>query len=83
MRKKGFLPLILGLLLLTVFALAAFAPELFTSYSQKELFTKWLPISREHLLGTNAMGYDIFTELVYGARQTLLVGVLSSSEAPA
>ena len=78
MRKKGLLPLILGLLLLTVFALAAFAPELFTSYSQKELFTKWLPISREHLLGTNAMGYDIFTELVYGARQTLLVGILSS-----
>ena len=78
MRKKGFLPLILGLLLLTVFALAAFAPELFTSYSQKELFTKWLPMSREHLLGTNAMGYDIFTELVYGARQTLLVGLLSS-----
>lgn len=78
MKKKGFLPLILGLLLLAVFALAAFAPELFTSYGQKELFTKWLPISREHLLGTNAMGYDIFTELIYGARQTLLVGVLSS-----
>ena len=54
MRKKGFLPLILGLLLLTVFALAAFAPELFTSYSQKELFTKWLPIpgilESEHLV---------------------------------
>ena len=78
MRKKGLLPLILGLLLLTVFASAAFAPEFFTSYSQKELFTKWLPMSREHLLGTNAMGYDILTELIYGARQTLLVGVLSS-----
>lgn len=78
MRKKGLLPLILGLLLLTVFAFSAFAPGLFTGYGQKELFTKWLPMSREHLLGTNAMGYDIFTELVYGARQTLLVGVLSS-----
>ena len=78
MRKKGLLPLILGLLLLAVFAFSAFAPGLFTGYGQKELFTKWLPMSREHLLGTNAMGYDIFTELVYGARQTLLVGVLSS-----
>ena len=78
MRKKGLLPLILGSLLLTVFALSAFAPGLFTDYGQKELFTKWLPISREHLPGTNAMGYDIFTELVYGTRQTLLVGVLSS-----
>ena len=44
MRRKGLLPLILGLLLLTVFALAAFVPELFTSFSQKELFTKWLPV---------------------------------------
>lgn len=78
MRKKGLLPLVLGLLLLTVFAFSAFAPGLFTGYGQKELFTKWLPISRGHLLGTNAMGYDIFTELIYGARQTLLVGVLSS-----
>ena len=51
--------IVLGLLLLTVFALAAFAPGLFTGYGQKELFTKWLPISREHLLGTNAMGYDL------------------------
>ena len=76
MRKKGLFPLILGSLLLTVFALSAFAPGLFTGYGQKELFTKWLPISREHLPGTNAM--DIFTELVYGTRQALLVGVLSS-----
>ena len=79
MKKKGFLPLILGLLLLAVFALAAFAPELFTSYGQKELFTKWLPISREHLLGTNAMGYDIFTELIYGAGIVCFAAVFSSS----
>ena len=32
MRKKGLLPLILGFLLLTVFALSAFAPGLFTGY---------------------------------------------------
>ena len=60
MRKKGLFPLILGSLLLTVFALSAFAPGLFTGYGQKELFTKWLPISREHLPGTNAMGYGYF-----------------------
>ncbi len=78
MRKKGLLPLILGLLLLAVFLLAASAPGLFTGYGQKELFARWLPMGRAHPLGTNAMGYDIFTELVYGARQTLLVGLLSS-----
>ena len=78
MRKNRLLPLFLGLALLIVFVLAAFAPGMFTGYSQKELFARWLPMSRAHLLGTNAMGYDIFTELVYGTRQTLLVGVLSS-----
>ena len=42
------------------------------------MFGPWLIPSAEHLLGTNALGYDIFTELVYGTRQTLLVGVSSS-----
>lgn len=78
MKKKRTLPLILGLLLLALFLLAAFFPGLFTAYGPKELFQKWLPASRAHPLGTNAMGYDIFTELVYGTRQTLLTGLLSS-----
>lgn len=78
MKKRRAIPLILGLGVLAVFALAALAPGLFTGYGQKELFARWLPMSRAHPLGTNAMGYDIFTELVYGARQTILVGVLSS-----
>ena len=63
---------------LAVFLLAAIAPGVLTPYGPKELFARWLPSGGAHLLGTNAMGYDIFTELVYGARQTLLAGVLSS-----
>lgn len=42
------------------------------------MFGPWLAASPEHLLGTNALGYDIFTELIYGTRQTLLVGLTSS-----
>lgn len=38
----------------------------------------WLKPSAEHLLGTNSLGYDIFTEIVYGARDTLFIGVMSS-----
>lgn len=78
MRKKGILPLCVGLALLAVFLLAAIAPGVLTPYGPKELFARWLPSGGVHLLGTNAMGYDIFTELVYGARQTLLAGILSS-----
>ena len=78
MKKKGIFPLCIGLALLAVFLLAAIAPGVLTPYGPKELFARWLPSGGAHLLGTNAMGYDIFTELVYGARQTLLAGVLSS-----
>jgi peptide/nickel transport system permease protein len=77
-KNKRFLPLILGLLLLAVFMLMAVCPQLFTDYGQKEMFRPWAKPDTEHILGTNAMGYDIFTELVYGTRQTLFIGVISS-----
>ena len=77
MRKRYF-SLILGGMILALFLIAALFPTVFTPYGQKEMFGPWLAPSAAHLLGTNALGYDIFTELVYGARQTLLVGVLSS-----
>lgn len=67
-----------GCLLLAVFLLAALCPALFTGYGAKEMFAPWLRSSAEHLLGTNALGYDIFTELVHGARHTLLIGLTSS-----
>ena len=79
MRKPRLIPLILGLLLLAVFLTAALFPSLFTSYGQKESFTAWEKPSSEHLLGTNALGYDIFTELVYGTRDTLEIGLCSSA----
>ena len=79
MRKSRLLPLIPGLLLLAVFLAAAFFPSLFTSYGRKESFSAWLTPSSEHLLGTNALGYDIFTELVYGTADTLVIGLTSSA----
>lgn len=34
--------------------------------------------SSEHLLGLDALGSDLFTQLVYGAQQTLVIGVVST-----
>ena len=76
--RKRYLSLILGGMILALFLIAAVFPTVFTPYGQKEMFGPWLAPSAVHLLGTNALGYDIFTELVYGTRQTLLVGVSSS-----
>lgn len=78
MRSRRMIPLAAGVILLAGFLLMASAPELLTSYGVKEMFRAWEPASREHLLGTNALGYDIFTELVYGTRETLFVGTASS-----
>lgn len=70
--------LVIGLGLLALFLTMAAAPELFTDYGPKEMFRPWMQPSGEHLLGTNALGYDIFTELICGTRETLLIGVSSS-----
>ena len=78
MKDRKLVPLILGLALLLFFVLMAAKPALFSDYDPKEMFPQWLPASTEHPLGTNALGYDIFTELVHGARQTLLIGLFSS-----
>ncbi len=75
---KRLFSLFFGLFLLLLFLTAAIFPGLFTAYGQKEMFAPWLTPEAEHLLGTNALGYDIFTELVYGAKETLFVGVCSS-----
>ena len=75
MKRKALLPLLAGMGIFAVFLLMALVPSLFTPYGRKEMFAAWLAPGWEHLLGTNELGYDIFTELVYGARDTLSVGV--------
>jgi peptide/nickel transport system permease protein len=35
--------------------------------------------SPEHLLGLDPFGSDLFTQLIYGARQSLIIGVVSTS----
>ena len=76
--KKHRLPLMLGLMLLAVFLLAAAFPSLFTPYGTKEMFRPWLKPGGAHPLGTNSLGYDIFAELIGGTRQTLQIGLISS-----
>jgi peptide/nickel transport system ATP-binding protein/peptide/nickel transport system permease protein len=67
------LALILGLTLTAIFA-PALAP-----YDPTERVGRpFEPPSVEHWLGTNDIGQDILSELIYGARVSLLVGALSA-----
>lgn len=68
--------LVFGLvLLLAMVFLAVFAPWL-TSYDPTEMnvIERLKPASAAHVFGTDAMGRDIFSRTLHGARVSLLVG---------
>lgn len=71
---------IAGLLLLAVLSLTAvFAPQL-APYDPRALVGAALqPPSAHHLLGTNDVGQDLFSQLVYGARASLTVAAGAAS----
>lgn len=67
-----------GLILLAVILCALLAPILAPFNPYVAVAAPLLPPGGAHLLGTNDIGQDIFSELLYGARTSLLVGVLSA-----
>lgn len=66
---------ILGLVILALLILMVLWPELFTSQSATllNLRNKFLSPSSEHLFGTDHMGVDIFSRVVFAARTTIWV----------
>jgi peptide/nickel transport system permease protein len=44
-------------------------------YAQTSLLERFVPASREHWLGTDQLGRDLLTRLLYGARVSLYVGL--------
>ena len=66
------------ILLLCMILMAIFAPIL-TPYSPTKPAGKFSqPPSREHLLGTDKIGRDMLTRILYAMRVSLLVGILST-----
>jgi peptide/nickel transport system permease protein len=70
---------IIGLALFAVFTVLAVVPHLFTSVRDpnKLAFPPGLPPSGDHLLGTTALGQDIWAQLVYGTRQSLVIALVA------
>lgn len=64
-----------GVGVVAFFVLMALAAPLLTPYDPNaSVVTGSLPPSPAHILGTTGLGQDMFAQLVYGARVTLLIG---------
>jgi peptide/nickel transport system permease protein len=68
---------LIGLVLFLVFCVMALFPTLFTSINPAaEAFSPALGPSAAHLLGTTALGQDVFSQLIWGARQSLIIALV-------
>lgn len=64
----------LGLALFSSFLLMAIFSPLIAPHDPWLRFDPYLSPGQEHLLGTNDLGQDILSELIYGSRVSLIVG---------
>ena len=71
-----------GITILVLIILAILAPWIAPySYSYQNLDIGASPPSAEHLLGTDVLGRDLLSRLLYGARISLLVGFVATGVA--
>jgi peptide/nickel transport system permease protein len=70
---------LIGLIIFVVFLVLAAVPQLFTSVTDPNqlAFPPALPPSADHLLGTTSLGQDIWAQLVYGTRQSLVIALVA------
>jgi peptide/nickel transport system permease protein len=64
-----------GVMVVVVLLTGIFAPAIAPyHYSEQNLRNKFQSPSREHLMGTDELGRDIFSRIVYGARVSVIIG---------
>lgn len=65
-------------ILIVVFIILAILAPVLTPYEMEEmdLLARLAPPSKAHLLGTDELGRDVLTRLLYGARVSLAVGMI-------
>ena len=67
-----------GIGILLFFTVIAILAPVIAPYAPDEMgFVPWEKPSAEHLLGVNSYGQDIFSQVIYGSRVTISVGILA------
>lgn len=83
--RKNNLPTILGgigaLLIGLLISIAVLAPWLAPYDASERVGTPFQPPSAEHPLGTNDVGQDLLSELIFGTRVSLTVGIVAAAVA--
>jgi len=71
---------VIGVLLFVVICVLCFGAPLFSKYDPMmfDLRAKMAPPSAEHIMGTDQMGRDIWTRILYGGRISIIVGLGSA-----
>jgi peptide/nickel transport system permease protein len=69
----------IGLAMILINLIAAIFTPWIAPYTETEIVGDvWLPSSSENLLGTDHLGRDMFTRLVYGARNTIAIAFVTT-----
>ena len=68
-----------GLIVITLLIIVALFAPVISPYtpSQQNVFERLQPPSLHHLFGTDDLGRDVFTRMIFGARISLAVGFIS------
>ncbi|MEM7521607.1 MAG: ABC transporter permease [Pseudomonadota bacterium] len=70
---------LLGLFFTALFFLAAIFAPLISPYGMAEIVGDvWEPASDRHLLGTDNIGRDLLTRLIYGGRTTIYIATMAT-----
>ncbi|WP_194098308.1 ABC transporter permease [Marivivens aquimaris] len=78
MRRVPF-PALIGLLITTLFLLCAIFAQWVAPYSVSEIVGDvWEPASAEHLLGTDNIGRDLLSRLIWGGQTTIFVAIAAT-----
>jgi peptide/nickel transport system permease protein len=71
---------LVGLMLTTAMVLAAILAPWITPYGNAEVVGDvWGPMSAQHWLGTDNLGRDLLSRMIYGARITLVIAGLATA----
>lgn len=80
MARQNKLAVISAVIILLIIIAAIFAPIVAPyGYAEQDLVNRLKAPSLEHLLGTDELGRDVFSRLVYGARLSLVIGIFPTS----